>query len=166
MPRLEGNGNLIEAIPVPGVLSFMAYNDFSAEVKGLNDFAPEDRPPVLISFLSFRGMVGLGVLLILLAFIVWRHRNTMPDTLWLNKWLPYTIPLPYLAIMAGWTLSEVGRQPWIVYGLLRTSEAASPVPAYSVGLSLVAFFGIYTLLGLAAAYMMHKHVCAGPRPQA
>ena len=161
-PNAAGTGNAIQALPVPGVLSFMAHNSFSAEVKGLNDFAATDRPPVLLTFLSFRLMVGLGVLLILLAFVTWRYREKLEDMPRLAKILTWSIPLPYVAVMAGWTLAEVGRQPWIVYGLMRTGDAVSPVPSSSVTLSLLAFLVVYGFLGLTAIYLFGKNACAGP----
>ncbi len=163
-PDSAGNGNAVEALPIPGVLSFMAYNSFSAEVRGLNDFAPGDRPPVLITFLSFRLMVGLGTLFVLLALGAWLYRKRLGEKPWVAKVLVWTVPLPYIAIMAGWTLAEVGRQPWIVYGQLRTSAAASPIPQSSVALSLAAFLLVYTLLGLAAVYLLRKYACKGPAP--
>jgi cytochrome d ubiquinol oxidase subunit I len=164
-PNAAGTGNAVQALPVPGALSFMAYNNFSAEVKGLNDFAREDRPPVLLTFLSFRFMAGLGALFILLAFAAWRYREKLGDMPLLAKILTCSIPLPYLAIMAGWTLAEVGRQPWIVYGLMRTGDAASPVPGSSVALSLLAFLLVYGCLGLAAVWLLGKNACAGPAAQ-
>lgn len=80
------------------------------------------------------------------------------------KALIYVIPLPYLGIMAGWAVAEIGRQPWIVYGLMRTSDAVSPVPTSSVGLSLAAFIVIYTFLGILDIYLLRKYAKKGPKP--
>ena len=80
----------------------------------------------------------------------------------LMKALIYVIPLPYLGIMAGWAVAEIGRQPWIVYGLMRTSDAVSPVPTSSVGLSLAAFIVIYTFLGILDIYLLRKYAKKGP----
>ncbi|MEZ7197526.1 cytochrome ubiquinol oxidase subunit I [Pseudodesulfovibrio karagichevae] len=156
------DGNVLEALPLPGVLSFLAYNDFNAEVKGLSDFPKEDRPPVVLSFLSFRLMVGLGTLFILLAGFGFLVRNKLDNYPRLLKALPFCIPLPYFALWAGWTLTEVGRQPWIVYGLMRTSDAVSPVGAGEVGFTLVLMTVLYALLGAVGIWLMVKLAKKGP----
>jgi cytochrome d ubiquinol oxidase subunit I len=156
------DGNVLEALPLPGVLSFLAYNDFNAEVKGLSDFPKEDRPPVVLSFLSFRLMVGLGTLFILLAGFGFLVRNKLDNYPRLLKVLPFCIPLPYFALWAGWTLTEVGRQPWIVYGLMRTSDAVSPVGAGEVGFTLVLMTLLYALLGAVGIWLMVKLAKKGP----
>nr|WP_321259703.1 cytochrome ubiquinol oxidase subunit I [uncultured Pseudodesulfovibrio sp.] len=156
------DGNLVEALPIPGALSFLAYNDFNAEVKGLNDFPKEDRPPVLITFLAFRTMVGIGTLMPAIALLGWVMRNKLDKIPLYLKVLPYCIPLPYIAIWAGWTLAEVGRQPWIVYGLMRTSDAVSPVGAGEVTFSFVLMCVLYSLLGAAGIWLMIKLAKKGP----
>jgi len=148
------DGNAVQALPVPGALSFLAYNDFNAEVKGLNDFPEADRPPVAITFVSFRLMVGIGTLLPLLALFGWVMRNRLDKYPLYLKAMVYAIPLPYIAIQAGWVLAEVGRQPWIVYGLMRTSDAVSPVATGAVGFTLVLMCALYTLLGAAGIWLM------------
>ncbi|KIX12567.1 cytochrome ubiquinol oxidase subunit I [Dethiosulfatarculus sandiegensis] len=165
-PDQENGGNLIEALPIPGALSFLGFHDFDAEVKGLNDIPKEDHPPVLLTFLGFRLMVGLGALFILLSAWAWLKRKDPSQSPLLLKILPWAIPLPYIAMQAGWVLAEVGRQPWIVWGLMRTSDAVSPVAASQVGVSLVAFIAIYGLLGAAAFYLIFKHARKGPEPLA
>lgn len=157
--------NSIEAIPLPGMLSFMAFGDFQAEVKGLNAFPPNDIPPVLLTFLSFRLMVALGGLFILLAAWAWFKRKNLASSPLLSRLLIWLVPLPYIGIMAGWMLAEVGRQPWIVYGLMRTSDAVSPVPASSVALSLLAFIVVYTALGVLDIYLLIKYARKGPNPE-
>jgi cytochrome d ubiquinol oxidase subunit I len=156
------DGNYLQALPLPGVLSFLAYNDFNAEVKGLSDFPKADRPPVVLSFLSFRLMVGLGTLFILLAGFGFLVRNKLDRYPLLLKALPFCIPLPYFALWAGWTLTEVGRQPWIVYGLMRTSDAVSPVGAGEVGFTLVLMTVLYALLGAVGIWLMVKLAKKGP----
>lgn len=156
------DGNLIEALPIPGVLSFLAYNDFNAEVKGLNDFPKEDRPPVFITFAAFRTMVGIGTIMPALALFGWVMRNRLDKFPLYLKILPFCIPLPYIAIQAGWVLAEVGRQPWIVYGLMRTSDAVSPVSTGEVGFSFVLMCALYTLLGAAGIWLMIKLAKKGP----
>lgn len=162
-PDEENGKNSVEAIGVPGLLSFLAFNDFDAEVKGLNDFAKEDRPPVLLTFLSFRFMVAMGAIFIILSFLAWKKREDLASSPLLCKLLTYIIPLPYITIMAGWMIAEVGRQPWIVYGLMRTTDAVSPVPASSVAVSLLSFIVIYSALGILDIYLLIKYACKGPK---
>ena len=109
-------------------------------------------------------MVGLGFLFILITFIAVLRRNKLESSPRLLRVLPWCIPLPYLAALLGWIVTEVGRQPWIVYGVLRTSDAASPVAASQVGISLVAFILVYSLLGLACFFLMYKYATKGPEP--
>lgn len=156
------DGNVLQALPLPGMLSFLAYNDFNAEVKGLNDFPKEDRPPVVLSFLSFRLMVGLGTLFILVAAFGFLVRSKVRNYPLFLKALPFCIPLPYIALWAGWTLTEVGRQPWIVYGLMRTSDAVSPVGGAEVGFTLVLMTLLYALLGAVGIWLMVKLAKKGP----
>jgi cytochrome d ubiquinol oxidase subunit I len=156
------DGNLVEALPIPGALSFLAYNDFNAEVKGLNDFPKEDRPPVILTFLGFRIMVGIGTIMPILALFGWVMRNRLDSFPLYLKILPWCIPLPYIAIQAGWVLAEVGRQPWIVYGLMRTSEAVSPVTTGTVAFSLILMSILYTLLGAAGIWLMIRLAKKGP----
>lgn len=162
-PDEAARKNSIEALPLPGLLSFMAFGNFHAEVKGLNAFPEDDIPPVLLSFLSFRLMVALGGLFIVLAAWAWIKRDKLATSPLLSRLLVWLIPLPYIGIMAGWMLAEVGRQPWIVYGLMRTSDAVSPVPASSVGLSLLAFIVVYTGLGILDIYLLIKYARKGPK---
>ena len=164
IPRLTGEGNLIEWIPIPGALSFLAYNDFSAEVKGLSDFKPEDRPPVFLTFISFRVMVGLGMLFVLLTVWGFLIRKKLTDNPKYLRFMLWAIPLPYLANEAGWMVAEVGRQPWIVWGLMRTSDAVSPVDPTQVAVSLIAFVLFYGLLGVVAFWLMARFAKKGPAP--
>lgn len=161
-PDVSKQKNSIQAFGFPDMLSILAFNSSTAEVKGLKDFAPEDLPPVRTTFLSFRLMAGCGMLFILLAALAWIKRNDLEKNPLLLKGLVYCIPLPYFAIMAGWTVAEAGRQPWIVYNLMRTADAVSPIPAYSVFFSLLAFLGIYTLLGFVDIYLLRKYAMKGP----
>jgi cytochrome d ubiquinol oxidase subunit I len=163
MPDEANERNSIEALAVPNALSILAFNDPNAEVKGLKDFPKEDRPPVLITFLSFRVMVGLGTLFPILAGLAWLWREKIQEKPWLLKALIYTIPLPYAAIMFGWTVAEVGRQPWIVYGMMRTNDAVSPVDASSVLTSIIAFVVVYSLLGVLDIYLLRKYALKGPK---
>ena len=164
IPRLSGDGNAVEALKVPYALSLMAFHSPSAEVKGLNDFPAADRPPVLPVFLSFRLMVGLGVLFILLSglgvFLSWKGRlENYPLFL---KVMVFAIPLPYLAIQLGWIITELGRQPWIVYGLMRTAEGVSKtVQPAQVLMSLGGFIIFYSVLGAVDFWLLAKYARKG-----
>jgi len=165
LPDAKNERNSIEAIGIPYMVSFLAYRDLHAEVKGLKDFPKEDRPPVMETFLGFRVMVILGGLFLLLAavalYLSARDRlEAFPRFLWL---MVLSIPLPYLAGQAGWIVAEVGRQPWIVYGLLRTKDAVSPnIATGQVVFSLVGLGLLYTLLGMVWLYLLIHHARKGP----
>ncbi len=164
IPDEEHERNKIEILPLPGVLSILAYDRPSAEVKGLRDFPKDERPPVLLTFLSFRLMVGLGFLLLALSFLAWRERNRLENKPKILKFLPWAIPIPYIAIEAGWVVAEVGRQPWIVYGVLKTSDAVSPIAGSQVYFSLVLLTLLYTFLGAVDIYLLFKYARKGPEP--
>jgi len=162
IPDEKNERNFIEIGAIPGLLSFLGYHDINAEVKGLKDFPREERPPVLIPLFSFRTMVGLGTLFILLTIIGWLRRNRLLESPLYLKIMVLSIPLPYVAIEAGWVLAEVGRQPWIVHGLMKTSDAVSPLASSQVLVSLIAFILIYGLLGIAGFYLIVKNAIKNP----
>lgn len=162
IPDEKGERNRSELGAMPGVLSLLAYHDVNATVKGLKDFPKEDRPPVTITFLAFRIMIGLGFLFPLLALWAFWKRNRLLESPRLLKVMLYAIPLPYIASQAGWTVTEVGRQPWVVYGVMRTTDAVAPIVPSQVAVSLTAFVVVYSLLGLAAFYLMARYAKQGP----
>ncbi len=104
-----------------------------ATVTGLRDIPRQDRPPVLAVFVAFRIMTGLGVLMLLLLIVAWLRRNSIASSRVLLRAFLYLIPLPYILCGLGWTVAEMGRQPWIVYGLMRTQAAVSPVAGLAGG---------------------------------
>ncbi|ACH38288.1 cytochrome bd menaquinol oxidase, subunit I [Citrifermentans bemidjiense Bem] len=164
-PDEKNQCNLVSAFPVPGMLSLLAYHDLNAEVRGLNSFPKADRPPVLPVFLSFRAMVGLGTLFIVLAAVsIFFHRkNLLEKYPWFLRAMVLCIPLPYIANQLGWVVSEVGRQPWIVYGLMRTSDAVSKsIDLSQVIGSLLGFTLLYGLLGFVDIYLLAKFARKGP----
>jgi cytochrome d ubiquinol oxidase subunit I len=164
LPDEENEKNAIQIGSIPGVLSFLGHHDFNAEIKGLKAFPKDERPPVLLTFLSFRGMVGLGMYFVLMMIIgVWK-RNQLLESPGYLKLMLYSIPLPYLAIQMGWIVAEVGRQPWIVYGIMKTSDAVSPIATSQVATSLVAFVLVYGLLGAVGYYLIFKYARKGPEP--
>ncbi len=164
IPDPENERNALELLPIPGMLSILANHSPNTLVKGIKEFPKEEWPPVNLMFYSFRIMVGLGFFFAFLSAVGWLLRNKLEKNPWLLKTLIYTIPLPYLALELGWTVAEVGRQPWIVYGLMKTSDAVSPVAPSQVMTSLVAFIIIYSILGAVDFYLLAKYARKGPKP--
>ena len=164
VPDEANERNSIEILGIPKLLSWVATGDSEGVYKGLKEWPKEERPPVAITFWSFRIMVGLGMLFALLSVIAWLKRKNPEKSPGFLRLLIYCIPLPYIAIALGWTVTEVGRQPWIVYGMMKTANAASPVSASQVGVSLIAFVVVYSLLGIACYYLIFKNARKGPDP--
>jgi cytochrome d ubiquinol oxidase subunit I len=164
IPDQKNEKNSIETLPIPGMLSLLAFHDPTAEVKGLKAFPRDDIPPVTLTFLSFRIMVGLGALFIFLAAFGWLKRKNIEHYPAYLRLMICAIVLPYLAIETGWIVAEVGRQPWIVYGLMRTSDAVSVLATSQVAISLAAFVILYTFLGVVDFYLLAKYARKGPKP--
>ena len=164
IPDEKNERNLVEFGQIPGLLSVLAYHSPSATVKGLKDFPKEERPPVALTFVAFRLMVGLGVLFVVLTVWAWLKRHKLEYSPGMLKVMLFAMPLPYIALQAGWIVTEVGRQPWIVYCLMKTSDAVSPIAVSQVGTTLVAFIAVYGLLGAVAFYLVSKHARRGPEP--
>lgn len=162
IPDEKNERNLVEIGSIPGLLSLLSFHNIDAEVKGLKDFPKDERPPVLLTLLSFRTMVALGTLFPLLTIIGWFLRNKLVENPTYLKVMVCALPLPYIAIELGWILAEVGRQPWIVYGLMKTSEAASPVAGIQVLVSLIGFILLYGFLGIVGFFLMARHAVNGP----
>lgn len=159
---------LLMPVRIPGLLSLLVSNHFGTVVKGLNDFPPDERPPVVLPFVGFHGMVGLGMLFMALGaygiFQLWRG-TLYQDRLFLRVLIP-VIPLPVIAAELGWITTEVGRQPWIVYHLLKTKDAISmTVSTGEIVFSLVLFALIYALLGVLYVYLLVREVRRGPQPE-
>jgi len=165
VPDPEHERNSVQALAIPKMLSFLAYGYGEAEVKGLKDFAPGDRPPVQPTFWSFRAMLALGLLFILLSLIAFilSRRDTLTSRPLFLRIMLYAIPLPYLATQVGWIVAEVGRQPWIVYGVLKTSDAVSKsVSPSQVWTSLFGFTLLYGLLAVVDIYLLTQTAKKGP----
>jgi cytochrome d ubiquinol oxidase subunit I len=165
VPDADNERNAVEAIGIPKGLSLLAYHDGNAEVKGLKDFPKEMRPPVAPTFLSFRFMAVLGMLFMPLSLIAWllARRDVLESYRLFLKIMLFIIPLPYLANQLGWIVAEVGRQPWIVYGLLKTSDAVSKAitPMQVIG-SLAGFTLLYGFLAIIDIYLLTKTAKKGP----
>src|SRR5215213_651069 len=151
------------ALEIPCGLSFLAHNDFNAEVKGLDSVPPDQHPPVEIVHIAFQIMVAAGFALagvgMLTAFLAWRKRG-LPDTRWLLWLLVAASPLGFIAIEAGWVVTEVGRQPWIIYGVMRTSEAVTPMPGLIV--PFITFTLLYLFLAVIVVWLLWRQVVASP----
>jgi len=146
------------AIEIPKLGSLILTHEWDGEVKGLKAWAKEDRPNPAIVFWSFRVMVGIGLLMMLIgALSLWlRWRKRLYDSRRFHRLCVLAGPLGLVAILAGWITTEVGRQPWVIYGLLRTRDAVSPIPAATVGTSLVLFVVVYTFVFGAGLYYLLK----------
>jgi cytochrome d ubiquinol oxidase subunit I len=161
-------GRLDNAITIPKMLSFLTYQRWEAEIKGLNDY-PRDQWPdnIPLLYFSYHIMVGLGTLLIavtvmsaLLLTLGRLYRNRA--MLWI---LMLALPFPYIATTAGWMTAEIGRQPWLIYGLMRTSEGTSSrVSAGSGVFTLLGFMGLYALLGVLFLFLIWREIEHGPEP--
>ena len=163
LPDQEGERNRME-IAIPKIGSWVVAGDVNAELRGLDAFAPEDRPPVAITFWSFRVMVGLGMAMIGLglwgAWLWWRGGLERSRLFQLA-----TVPMAvsgFVAVLAGWIAAEVGRQPYVVYGVLRTADAVSPVDGSQVGASLLVFMVVYAIVFTAGALYILRLMARGP----
>ena len=161
------------SLRVPKVLSFLACNNFNCEVKGVDQlqideaakFGPGDYIPLMVvTYWAFRIMMTIGFIMIgAAAFFVWSiWRGDVVQAKWM-KWVMWLLPLPYLANMSGWILTEMGRQPWIVYGLLKVQDGVSPnLTTLDLLISLIGFTVLYGTLAIAMFYLMKKFALAGP----
>ena len=151
---------------VPDALSFLVYEELYAEVKGLDAFPRETWPDNLpLLYYSYHVMVGLGTILmgVMGLAMLWLWRGWLFESKWLLWLLMLSAPFPYIATTAGWMTTELGRQPWLVYGLLRTSEGASPlVHSGNALFTLLGFLGIYLMLGLLFLFLLAETIRHGP----
>ena len=162
------------AIRIPNVLSLLAYNRLTGKVEGINDLQAQYEqqygpgkysPPIAFIYWSFRAMVGAGFLMLAVAAYALYHimRGSASERIRLLRFLPYAILLPYLANTTGWMMTELGRQPWVVFGLMKTEAAYSPhVSGGTVLASLILFTLIYAFLILVTLYLMSKYGLATP----
>jgi cytochrome d ubiquinol oxidase subunit I len=155
-------------ILVPRMLSFLTYQRWEARVQGLEEFPAENWPDnIEILYYAYHIMVGLGTFFIAIfltaAFLLWRRQ--LYDSRWMLWILMLSVPFPYIANTAGWITAEVGRQPWLVYGLMRTLEGYSTNVSAGNGLfTLIGFMGLYTVLGILFLFLMRRELEHGPTP--
>jgi cytochrome d ubiquinol oxidase subunit I len=145
------------AIKIPKMLSMLAFGDFNAEVKGLNDFPTADRPPVAVTHIAFQIMVGIGTLLAGIGAAGLWLLKFRPQHFLSSSWLKILVlltPMGFIAIEAGWMVTEVGRQPWIIYGYLRTADALTPRPGVLYTFTLYA--ALYSILTIVVAVLLNR----------
>ncbi len=165
VPDVKNERNAIEGLGIPHMLSLLAFRDPHAEIRGLKDFPKELRPPVTETFVSFRLMAGMGFLFIALslAAVFISRKPKIEEFRTILTILLFSIPLPYIAGQLGWIVAEVGRQPWIVYGLLKTADAVSKsISTGQVWMSLIGFIFVYGMLGVIDVYLLTKYSKKGP----
>jgi cytochrome d ubiquinol oxidase subunit I len=152
------------ALEIPHLGSLILTHDWDGEIKGLKEWAPEDRPDAPLIFWTFRVMVGIGFAMLGLGLLsLWlRRRRRLYDSRWFLRLALLMGPAGFVAVLCGWITTESGRQPWVIYGLLRTADAASPVPAGSVGFSLALFVVAYLIVFGAGLFYILRLVAKGP----
>ena len=157
---------------IPRVLSFLACNNFNCEVLGTNNiqaqyqatYGPGDYVPLMVvTYWTFRFMMTIGFFMIAAtAFFLYSTRKSYENAKWM-KWVPWVVALPYIANMSGWLLTEMGRQPWIVQGLLKVEDAVSPnLTTLDLLVSLIGYTAVYGTLAVAMVKLMKKYAVAGP----
>lgn len=154
----EQNQSVSHKIEIPRALSFLAFGDFDAKVKGLNDFPKENQPNVAVVHYAFQTMVGIGTLLLLagiLFFISLKNKKWLASK---KYWLLFALlaPMGFIALEAGWIVTEVGRQPWIIHNIMRTEDAVTPMPGMVY--SFYMYFVVYTVLTIAVTWLMIRQI--------
>lgn len=147
------------AIEIPKALSFLAHFDFNAEIMGLKDVPPENRPPVAIVHFAFQIMVACGMVMIVAGilggWLAWRQKG-LPINSWYLRFVTYCTPLGFIAIEAGWTVTEVGRQPWVIYDIMRTADAVTPMPHLVV--PFIGFTVLYIFLSIIVVILLRRQI--------
>lgn len=155
----EENKKVDYAIKLPGFLSFLAHGDFKSEVTGLDKIPEENQPPVAITHYAFQIMVGMGMAMMLVAILyfiaLWKKKNWLASP-WLLKLFVAATPLGFIAVEAGWTVTEVGRQPWIIHNVMRTADAVTPMPG--IAYSFYLFSAVYVSLALVVIFMLYRQI--------
>lgn len=161
---VPGQQRTVVNIKVPYLLGLLAYDNPKATIRGLKSFPKPDRPQALLAIrLSFLGMVGIGTGLMALGvwfWIGWRRRHRMPEDRWTLRAIVIAGPLAFLAIELGWMVTELGRQPWIVYGVIRTKDAVTSSPG--LGAAFVGFTAMYIALAATTASLLRRLASGAP----
>lgn len=147
------------AVEIPGLLSFLVHDNFKQEVKGLDQIPAKDQPNVPVTHYAFQIMVGFGVVMLLIGILyliaVCKKRDWLSKG-WFLKLFIYSTPLGFIALEAGWTVTEVGRQPWIIQDVMRTADAVTPMPGIQYSFYLFSF--IYFTLSLAVIFLLQRQI--------
>jgi cytochrome d ubiquinol oxidase subunit I len=147
------------AIKIPGALSFLAHGDFKSEVTGLDKFPADEQPPVAITHYAFQVMVFLGMVMLaigVLYLIAVLRKKNWRNNRWLLKLFVIATPMGFLAVEAGWTVTETGRQPWIINGIMKTKDAVTPMPG--IIYSFYLFTAVYFSLALFVIFMLYRQI--------
>lgn len=158
IPDVE-NRKVDYAIELPGMLSFLAHGDVNATVTGLDAIPLENQPPIAITHYAFQIMVGLGTIMMLIALLyfiaLWKKKNWL-ESKWLLKLFIVATPMGFIAVEAGWTVTEVGRQPWIIHEVMRTADAVTPMPG--IVYSFYIFTAVYVSLAIIVTFMLYRQI--------
>jgi cytochrome d ubiquinol oxidase subunit I len=155
-------------VEIPDAGSLILTHSWNGAVKGLKEWPADERPPVGPPFFAFRVMVGIGFIMLLVAIIgqILRLRGRLWDSIWFLRLCQWVAPLGFIAVVAGWTVTEVGRQPWTVYGLLRTADSVSPsLTGNDVAVSLAFYIVVYLIMFPTGIAFMAGLVRRGPQQQ-
>lgn len=153
------NSKVNDALKMPGGLSFLANGDFKSEVKGLDSFSEAERPPVAIVHYAFQVMVALGMMMLGIAimyFIAVLRKRQWRNSRWLLQLFVWATPLGFIALEAGWIVTEVGRQPWIIYGVMKTKDAVTSMPG--IVYSFYLFSAVYISLAMIVTFMLYRQI--------
>jgi cytochrome d ubiquinol oxidase subunit I len=167
IPDQETQSNKYE-VSIPYVSGVILTHSLDGEIKGLKNWAPEDQPPVAIVFWAFRIMVAIGFMMVFVGlFSIYKYfkkQQYNPNSKWFHRaWMVMT-PMGFIALLAGWFVTEVGRQPWTVYGVIRTAESMSPVAAQQVAVTLIGFIVLYIFVFGAGSFYILRLIAKGPQP--
>jgi len=167
IPDQKAEKNKFE-VKIPYLSGLILTHSLDKEVKGLKSWAPEDRPYVPIVFWAFRVMVGIGFLMLFVGlFSVYKYFKKQQfdvESKWFHRLWMMMMPMGFIALLAGWFVTETGRQPWTVYGVIRTSESMSPLAAQQVATTLIGFIILYAFVFGAGSFYILKLIGKGPQP--
>ncbi|MDB4922854.1 cytochrome ubiquinol oxidase subunit I [Mucilaginibacter sp.] len=153
------NKKINYGIEIPGLLSFLVYDDFKQPVKALDTIPKKDQPPITITHIAFEIMIAIGSVMMLIGILyfvaIWKKKSWLSKKWFLNLFILST-PFGFIAVEAGWTVTEVGRQPWIIQGVMRTSEAVTPMPG--INYSFYLFTAVYIILSVAVIFLLKRQI--------
>jgi cytochrome d ubiquinol oxidase subunit I len=164
----DDDATMRDAIEIPDLGSLVLTHSWNGAIKGLKEWPVDERPPVALPFFAFRIMVGIGIIMLIVVIVgqVLRLRRRLWESAWFLRLCPWVAPLGFIAVIAGWTTSEVGRQPWTVYGLLRTADSVSPsLTGANVTVSLALYVLVYLIMFPTGIAFMAALVRRGPQQQ-